>query len=291
MTKTMIQRRIRGVAALILSVVITLTSAVVFRADVYAASIWDVASTHHIVANGGVAEVWAGGQKLGSSGTIPANSIIVIGNGTVAPDNLETFSTQTPLDDGTVYTLTSAVNYSVDGLNVHFTPGTDAGTSDAGSEPSEPQYTEAQRAYAAYHDHAHNGNFGGFVWKTAVNASDYSDGIEEYRCPDCGYVLYSIPASAFSVFNRNLSVRIQKAPKNTTISIKAGQWISFHRMVIEAMQSRPDLTYELEYTYNHTPYILTIPAGTDLSGILKAEDNYAGFLQIAAATKLIPVTK
>ncbi len=291
MTKTMIQRRIRGVAALILSVVITLTSAVVFRADVYAASIWDVAHTHHIADNGGVAEVWAGGQKLGSSGTIPANSIIIIGNGTVTPANLETFSTQTPLDDGTVYTLTSAVNYSVDGLNVNFTPGTDAGTSDAGSEPSEPQYTEAQRAYAAYHDHAHNGNFGGFVWKTAVNASDYSDGIEEYRCPDCGYVLYSIPASAYSVFNRNLMTRILKYPQNGTMTINAGQWISFHRMVIEAMQSRSDLTYEIKYAYNHSPYTLTVPAGTDLSGILQDGDMFAGFLHVAEATKISPVAK
>lgn len=158
-----------------------------------------------------------------------------------------------------------------------------------GEVPSTPEITEAQRAYAEYHDHAHNGNFENFTWSVVSEATEYSDGLEVYKCPDCGYVHYTVPISAFLKFNRTDAEKLNKAPRNGMVTIDAGQWISFHRMVIDAWKTRPDVTLAINYTYKHEPYRLTIPAGTDLSSVIRDDEQFVGFLAISTRTD-IPAT-
>ncbi len=56
-------------------------------------------------------------------------------------------------------------------------------------------------------------------------------------------------------------------------------WTSFNKTVFEAMKSRPDVTVTVNYKFEGNPYVLTIPAGTNVD-LLMDENGFGGFRYI-----------
>ncbi|SCX89685.1 hypothetical protein SAMN02910292_00405 [Lachnospiraceae bacterium XBB2008] len=131
-----------------------------------------------------------------------------------------------------------------------------------------PVYTG--RSYHAAHD---------YEWRTLKEATEDEDGEYAYVCRTCGDVRYRVPIGAYATFNINTQNKIRNAAKDATVEISTTRWISFHRMVMDALRERPDVTLKVNYLsdgYKGDPMTFTIPAGTD-TGALPDENGYAGF--------------
>ena len=79
----------------------------------------------------------------------------------------------------------------------------------------------------------------------------------------------------YEVFNKK-AIRDIESAKGSELIIEAGNYISFHRSVFEALAKRPDLTVTVNYKYRHKKYTVTIPAGADLSKLCN-EEGFCGF--------------
>lgn len=156
-------------------------------------------------------------------------------------------------------------------------------------EDTTPQYTAAQIAWAQYHDHAHNSNDAGFGFIVTTPVSEYSDGVEAWGCPECGYIEYRSPISAYDFFNGITTSRFNAAKPGQTITIEAGQWVSFHKSVIDALRKNREITTNIIYKSNGKLSTLTIPRGTDFSNV--PEDKYMGIDYLAYCLGIVPVPK
>lgn len=120
------------------------------------------------------------------------------------------------------------------------------------------------------------------VWeKTLVNgATANSDAVAADVCIKCGITgtYEMIPNSAYATFLNDAAASILNA-KQENVVIKTGIWTSFNKTVFNAIQSRPDVSVTVNYFYKGEPYVLNIPAGTDIS-LLMDENGFGGFLYI-----------
>ena len=138
------------------------------------------------------------------------------------------------------------------------------------SSPSGKDTSEEEKA------HTHH-----YVWET-IEATEENDGELRYVCDICGAVQTRVPITAYYVFNKNTTEKIRKAAQGTTVKIETSKWISFHKMVIEALRERPDVTLEISFLseeYKGDRYVITIPAGSDLSNLID-ENGFVGFLYL-----------
>ena len=121
-----------------------------------------------------------------------------------------------------------------------------------------------------------------YVWET-VEATEESDGEFRYVCDICGAVQTRVPITAYYVFNKNTTEKIRKAGQGATVKIETSRWISFHKMVMEALAERPDVTLEISFLdeeYKGNRVTVTIPAGTDTLSLVD-ENGFVGFLYLA----------
>ena len=126
-------------------------------------------------------------------------------------------------------------------------------------------------------EHTHH-----YVWETTEATEDH-DGELRYICTVCGSVQTSVPVTAYYVFNKNTTEKIRNAGQGATVKIETNKWISFHKMVMEALAERPDVTLEISFLdgeYKGNRLITTIPAGTDTLSLLD-EKGFSGFLYLA----------
>ncbi len=118
-----------------------------------------------------------------------------------------------------------------------------------------------------------------YEWRTLKEATEEEDGEYAYVCRTCGDVRYRVPIGAYATFNINTQNKIRNAAKDATVEISTTRWISFHRMVMDALRERPDVTLKVNYLsdgYKGDPMTFTIPKGTDTEA-LPDENGYAGF--------------
>lgn len=104
------------------------------------------------------------------------------------------------------------------------------------------------------------------------------DSLLAYQCTICGAVIdyKEVPNSAYSVFLNEAAQKIKNA-RESEVLIDTNRWMSFNRTVLEALESRRDVTVNLHYQYQGQRYSVKIPAGEDVSG-LADENGYCGFL-------------
>ena len=119
---------------------------------------------------------------------------------------------------------------------------------------------------------------GGFT--VISDATTTSDAVRAYQCVKCGiiYQYETVPNSAFVSFLEETSDMILNAEQEEVI-INTKLWVSFNVAVFEAIKSRPDVTVTVNYLYEGNPYVLTIPAGTDVD-LLMDENGFGGFRYI-----------
>ena len=147
-----------------------------------------------------------------------------------------------------------------------------------GAAPEEPETkTESKsESKSEYKPHTHE-----FAWDTAA-ATETTDGELRYQCKECGQILTRVPLSAYYVFNANTVEKITKAKQGETVKITTDRWISFHKMVFDALAARPDVSLEVSFLdgeYKGNRVSFTIPAGADTSDLF-IEDNFAGFMYL-----------
>ena len=121
-----------------------------------------------------------------------------------------------------------------------------------------------------------------YTWQDVRPATEDDDGEMVYKC-ECGEVLYRVPTSAFYVFNKNAQDKIKNAKQGATVKIETSRWISFHKMVMQALADRPDVSLEVSFLdgeYKGNRLSFTIPAGTDTLSLLD-ENGFSGFLYLA----------
>ncbi|MDO4292711.1 MAG: hypothetical protein Q4C65_05690 [Eubacteriales bacterium] len=117
-----------------------------------------------------------------------------------------------------------------------------------------------------------------YEWVQVNPATATEDALEAYTCKHCGRVseYMKAPNTAYAQFNKDAISAIDKAAANATVTLKTNMWVSFYDSVIDMMKKRPDVTVVVNYFYKGTRYVMTIPAGADLSA-LQASEGYYGF--------------
>jgi len=135
--------------------------------------------------------------------------------------------------------------------------------------------TSSKTSSAESHTHS-------LAWEDGKEATEDDNGEMIYKC-SCGEVLYRVPTSAYNVFNRNTAEKIKNAKQGATVKIETSRWISFHKMVMQALADRPDVSLEVSFLdgeYKGNRVYFTIPAGTDTLSLLD-ENGFSGFLYLA----------
>ncbi len=118
-----------------------------------------------------------------------------------------------------------------------------------------------------------------YEWDT-IQATADQDGEMRYQCRICGDIQTRVPITAYYVFNKETTERIRKAKQGETVKIETARWISFHKMVMQALSERPDVTLEVSFLdegHKGTRKTFTIPAGTDVMSLVD-DKGFAGFI-------------
>ncbi len=120
-----------------------------------------------------------------------------------------------------------------------------------------------------------------FIWET-TEATEETDGELRYQCEICGEVQIRVPYTAYNVFNKNTTEKIRNAQKDATVTIETNKWISCHKMVMEALKERPDVTLEISFLnegYKGNRCTVVIPKGTDTMSLVD-KNGFTGFLYL-----------
>ena len=141
-----------------------------------------------------------------------------------------------------------------------------------GAAPEETE--ESEKKVVKPHTHT-------YAWDK-VEATESQDGELRYQCTECYDILVRVPLSAYYVFNANTVDKINKAKQGETVKITTDRWVSFHKMVFDALTARPDVSLEVSFLdgeYKGNRVSFTIPAGADNSDLF-TENNFAGFMYL-----------
>ncbi len=118
-------------------------------------------------------------------------------------------------------------------------------------------------------------------WMLLQAPTATTDGVESYRCVECGYApLGNQTIAAYPYFVKDSLQKIQKAPLNGTVKISSPIFGSVPVSVLQAIAARPDLTVEFNLIHNHENYKIVIPTGAAIDtsceyyGVLKLSELY-----------------
>lgn len=130
-----------------------------------------------------------------------------------------------------------------------------------------------------------------YEWVTLTTPTEDASGEEVYRCTKCGDISEKRELSAFSYQEEKFNGFIQNVKANDTLTYDCKRWTCFYDYEIKKMAERPDVTYVLKFEYKNKKYELTIPAGTDYSGILNDTAVCDGLFGVAKKLGLTVVEK
>mgnify|MGYP006972496672 CR=1 FL=1 len=130
-----------------------------------------------------------------------------------------------------------------------------------------------------------------FQWVTTIDPTTGADGLEEYKCVECGAVQesHSIPASVAAV--KDFYGKVKDAPENGTVTYDSGKLYTISDYLLKKMSERSDVTLTVNFEYQNAKYELTFPAGTDYTSVLTDEETMYGYFGVAAKLGLTVVAK
>ncbi|MCR5093406.1 MAG: hypothetical protein K6B72_05485 [Lachnospiraceae bacterium] len=203
---------------------------------------------------------------------------LTMGNGSELQATGHAHSVQALQVNGATVIVPNPSNWSEDGIlmasrNGDWVPSPNAilrgptisKKEEAAQEAVQPQYIPP---------HVHE-----YVWETTKEPTEEEDGEECYICKGCGAVQYRIPLTGCGAFNINTMNKILNAKPGETLHISTTHWISFHKMIGDALAQRPDVTLVVDFLsegHKGEPMSFTIPAGAGGPALFNA-DGYAGF--------------
>lgn len=92
-------------------------------------------------------------------------------------------------------------------------------------------------------------------------------------------------ANDYAGFNQKIAADVRSAAQGGTVTVNAGQYTSFYKTAIAAIQERPDVTIVVNYTYKNKAAQVTIPANAHIETLMDA-NGCIGFAALGAyATK------
>lgn len=285
MNKKELQQRGKGLLALMLAFIMMFgTSMTVLAATTYILDSASSLSTGQILQGGDTLVAHTG------SGTLE----IVINNQNVL---LEHGNRQVPtvyytLPTGSDYKVITYVGgsassspyYAVELESISNTPsggntgGGSTGGGNAGGNTASPEALEAPQT--------ETGNGGGqphvhsFSWVTTREATEAQDGLDEYKCA-CGVVEAQITIPASQVVVKGFYQTIRDAAPNSRITCDTKDFYTLSDKMVACLSERTDVTVEINFIYQKTPYRMTIPAGSDYSVLLADEDMFYGYFYFA----------
>jgi hypothetical protein len=229
------------------------------------------------------ANVYAQNQGTAGNPTVQLNDSIVLSNG--ASLHAKNNSPEQPAISGAHLPENSTYSIGPNGVSYidgHFIiDGVDATEvilrAPGGAAKAEvAQQAAVQPQYIPPHVHE-------YVWETTKEPTEEEDGEECYICKGCGAVQYRIPLTGCGAFNINTMNRILNAKPGETLHISTTHWLSFHKMIGDALAKRPDVTLVVDFLsegHKGDPMSFTIPAGAGGPALFNA-DGYAGFHYLA----------
>ena len=117
---------------------------------------------------------------------------------------------------------------------------------------------------------------------TTIDPTTGADGLEEYKCVECGAVQEShlIPASVAAV--KDFYGKVKDAPANGTVTYDSGKLYTISDYLLKKMSEKNDVTVTVNFEYQNAKYELTFPAGTDFTPVLTDEETMYGYFGAAA---------
>lgn len=134
----------------------------------------------------------------------------------------------------------------------------DGGTPDSGTE-FHPSFSTASPTATpkkgTSKPHTHN-----YRWVVTIEPTAELNGLCEDRC-ECGDVKASQPISYLTYIVKKILSDIKNAPENGTVTISYKNLMCLSSIMIEALQARPDVTVNVQFTDKSGKHQFTIPAG------------------------------
>lgn len=130
-----------------------------------------------------------------------------------------------------------------------------------------------------------------FQWVTTIDPEVGKDGLEEYKCVECGAVQESHPIPASVAAVKDFYGKVKDAPANGTVTYDSGKLYTISDYLLKKMSERSDVTVTVNFEYQNAKYELTFPAGTDFTPVLKDEETMYGYFGVAAKLGLTVVAK
>ena len=130
-----------------------------------------------------------------------------------------------------------------------------------------------------------------FQWVTTIDPEVGVDGLEEYKCVECGAVQESHPIPASVAAVKDFYGKVKDAPANGTVTYDSGKLYTISDYLLKKMSERSDVAVTINFEYQNAKYELTFPAGTDFTPVLTDEDTMYGYFGVAAKLGLTVVAK
>ena len=130
-----------------------------------------------------------------------------------------------------------------------------------------------------------------FQWATTIDPTTGADGLEEYKCVECGAVQESHPIPASVAAVKDFYGKVKDAPANGTVTYDSGKLYTISDYLLKKMSERNDVTITVNFEYQNAKYELTFPAGTDYTPVLTDEETMYGYFGVAAKLGLTVVAK
>ena len=130
-----------------------------------------------------------------------------------------------------------------------------------------------------------------FQWVTTIDPEVGKDGLEEYKCVECGAVQESHPIPASVAAVKDFYGKVKDTPANGTVTYDSGKLYTISDYLLKKMSERSDVTITINFEYQNAKYELTFPAGTDYTSVLTDEETMYGYFGVAAKLGLTVVAK
>ena len=130
-----------------------------------------------------------------------------------------------------------------------------------------------------------------FQWVTTIDPEVGMDGLEEYKCVECGAVQESHPIPASVAAVKDFYGKVKDAPANGTVTYDSAKLYTISDYLLKKMSERSDVAVTINFEYQNAKYELTFQAGTDYTPVLTDEDTMYGYFGVAAKLGLTVVAK
>lgn len=145
----------------------------------------------------------------------------------------------------------------------------------AGGTSSSGAAEEQTGAYGKACEHS-------FQWEVIQEPTRTKDGVDANRCRLCGFIEETQPISYLQYLVKLYLNTVKNAAQGAAVTFDGGNLTCISDRMLAANAERGDVTMNIYFTSGEKKYLMTIPAGTDLSALLEDEEDFYGYYGLAA---------